>query len=301
MRHVVRTVVVALLLGVGLPAAAQETGHYIWGVEGIRAGTVPPPGLYYRQYNAFYNAQTTTDGNGDVAPIGFGVSVFANVHRLIYISPIKVLGANYGADVIVPIVDTHVGVNAVPMFDSKWGLYDICVEPLILSWHGKWFDAAAGLGAWLPVGDFDVTRPASPGKGFWSGMLSLGGTWYPEKSKLWSLSVLNRTEFHGRNSDKAVTPGLNSGIEWGVARTFPTKSAIVDVGLVGYDQWQFADDTGPGAVLPGTHDSVHALGGELSAFVPSAKAVFSIRSLWEYSAVHRSRGNMTTFTITGIF
>ena len=37
-------------------AFAQETGHYVNGVEGIKAATLPPPGFYYRLYNVFYNA-----------------------------------------------------------------------------------------------------------------------------------------------------------------------------------------------------------------------------------------------------
>ena len=36
-------------------AMAGETGHYVCGVEGIKLGTVAPPGFYYKVYNVFYN------------------------------------------------------------------------------------------------------------------------------------------------------------------------------------------------------------------------------------------------------
>ncbi|MCC7495423.1 MAG: transporter [Fimbriimonadaceae bacterium] len=302
MRHGLRSWVGLALLAAALPATAQETGHYIWGVEGIRAASLPPPGIYYRQYNAFYNAQTLTDRSGNIAPVGFGVSVFANVHRLIYVSKAKILGGNYAADIIVPLVDTHLTIDAVPLRDNRFGLYDVCIEPFILAWHTKRFDAAFALGAWLPVGMYDAGRPASPGKDFFSGMTTLGGTWYIDAPKLWALSVLNRTEFHGKSTSRNVTPGMNTGFEWALSRALPTKEAIWEFGLVGYDQWQLTDDSGAGARVPvDIHDSTHALGGEVSVFVPSAKAVFSLRSLWEYSTTDRSRGNFTNFTVTGMF
>ena len=33
------------------PAHGQITGHYVAGVEGIKASTLPPPGFYLRDYN----------------------------------------------------------------------------------------------------------------------------------------------------------------------------------------------------------------------------------------------------------
>ena len=35
---------------------AGETGHYVSGVEGIRSGTVPPPGLYYLNQEKTWSA-----------------------------------------------------------------------------------------------------------------------------------------------------------------------------------------------------------------------------------------------------
>lgn len=71
-------VVSVVSLGLGF---AGETGHYVNGVEGIKAGTVPPPGLYYRLYGVSYSADTLRDGDGNDLDVGFDLTVHALVNR----------------------------------------------------------------------------------------------------------------------------------------------------------------------------------------------------------------------------
>ena len=47
------------------PAAAGEIGHYLPGVLGIRNYAMPPKGVYYTQYNAYYGSKTLKNGAGD--------------------------------------------------------------------------------------------------------------------------------------------------------------------------------------------------------------------------------------------
>ena len=66
-----RRLIVVMFCTLGLvgalfaPAFAGETGHYVNGVEGIRAATLPPPGLYYRLDNVFYNADRLMEEDGE--------------------------------------------------------------------------------------------------------------------------------------------------------------------------------------------------------------------------------------------
>jgi hypothetical protein len=48
-------------------------------------------------------------------------------------------------------------------------------------------------------------------------------------------------------------------------------------------------------------DQVHAIGPELSVFVPQAKLFVNLRTLFEYGAEGRSEGNVITLTFTKIF
>jgi len=62
------------------PMAFGETGHYVNGVEGIKAASLPPPGYYYRLYTVLYSADTMTDEDGDELNIDFDVTVAALVN-----------------------------------------------------------------------------------------------------------------------------------------------------------------------------------------------------------------------------
>jgi len=275
------------------PAAAE---HYVNGVEGIKASTLPPPGFYYRMYNVFYQADALNDSNGDELKVDFDLKVFANVHRLIWISDFKFLGADYGADIIVPLVSTDMEIGAMGVDDSQFGLGDICIEPLLLSWHGSMYDAAFGMALYVPSGDYDKTEPASPGKDMWTGMFTLGGTAYFDTEKTWSASILARYETHSDKGDTDINPGDDFHFEWGIAKTL---GQIWDVGMTGYCQWQVTEDGGKAASK--NKDSIYAFGPEVNVFIPPAKLFVSLRSLWEYGAEDRPEGNITALTLTKIF
>ena len=220
---------------------AGETSHYTNGVEGIKAATLPPPGLYYRMYNVFYNADKLMDPDGDELNVGFDVSVYANVSRLIWVSDYKILGADYVIDALVPFIYTDISIDAMGLKDDKFGIGDVILEPFVLSWHGERYDAVIGVGVYAPTGEYDVNKPASPGKDNWTGMITLGGTCYFDKEKTWSASILSRYEFHSEKDSVDITPGNDFHFEWGVGKTL---GKVWDVGVAGYCHWQVTDDKG---------------------------------------------------------
>ena len=95
-RFLVELLIIVTLLLIFLGTGhTGETGHYANGLEGIKGSTVPGPGLYYRIYNLFYTADEMKDKNGNELDVNFDVIVFATAHRFIWVSPIKILGADY--------------------------------------------------------------------------------------------------------------------------------------------------------------------------------------------------------------
>ena len=287
-------------------AFADDTGHYINGIEGIKAGSPPPPGFYYRLYNVFYSADTLKDENGNPIDANLDIGVFANVHRFVWITEKEILGADYGANVIIPLVYTDFAADTPGgrVTDDKFGLYDIIVEPVILGWHGERYDAVAAMGVILPVGNYDPNNPASPGKGYWTGMATLGGTYYLDEEKTWSASILSRYEIHSRIEDSTLRPGANFHFEWGLAKMVQTESAMIDIGVAGYCGWQVTDDRGiyPGGIpADEVHDKIFAIGPEVNIFVPSKTLFISFKSEWEFGAVDRPEGNITCITLTKQF
>jgi len=211
-------------------ASLPVGSHYPVGAEGIKGGSLPPPGVYLRDYNFFYSA-TTVPG---LPLLTANISAYVQAPRLIWITPLEILGANYGLDVIVPFAEKDVRVG--PFRGDNFNLADIQIEPLLLSWHLKQFDLAAGYAVWAPSGNFDyspinpVKALASPGNGYWSHMFTLGGVWYPDEKKTWAFSVLNRYEICQEQDQSHITPGNTYTIEWGLSKAV---TPTVDVGLVG--------------------------------------------------------------------
>jgi len=280
-------------------AALAGSGHYVNGVEGIKAATLPPEGVYWRMYNVYYTADELRDKHGDKVDADFDVDVFCLVNRLVYSSGIEVLGGNLVADICVPLVYTDISMKAGGMTlfdDNEFGLGDILIEPAILAWHGPRYDAALGVGVYLPTGDFDADEPASPGKGFWTGMLTAGATFYFDEARTWSASILSRYEIHSEQEDTDFTPGNDFHFEWGVGKTV---AKIWDIGLAGYCRWQVTDDSGPGTT--DDREQAYAIGPEVSVFFPDWGLGLSLRSLWEFENKVNTEGNITTLMIMKAF
>lgn len=269
--------------------APSFTGHYPAGAEGIKAATLPPPGIYLRDYNIAYFADRYPDG-----PPDFDLFAYVNAPRLIWITPHQLLGGYYGADILLPFGHTDVEVG--PFNDNHFSLGDLHVEPITLSWHTKRFDAALGYAFWAPTGDFSARHPARLAKGFWSHMFTAGATWYADKDRTWAISALNRYEIHTEHKDFNITPGDSYTLEFGLSKSIlPT----IDVGLVGYYQQQVNRDSGRDA--SDLEDRVAALGPEISVFCPRIGVFTSLRYLREFAAKDRPEGNTVTLTLTTSF
>jgi hypothetical protein len=306
MRGFLAVVSCALALWLTVPESglAGERGHYVNGVEGIKAATLPPPGLYYRLYNVFYTADGIRDPQGEEALFDFDQSVYAMVNRFIWITSIKILGADFGADVIIPLIYTDLEIKGMPVppfdiEDDQFGLGDIVFEPIVLSWHGARHDASFGVALYAPTGEYDKNDPASPGLDMWTLMFTLGGTYYLDGEKTWSASILGRYEAHSEKDDLDVDPGDDFHFEWGIGKRL---ARVWEVGLAGYCHWQVTDDRGSDVLWEkNDHDRVYAMGPEISVFIPSITSFLSLRTQWEFEAKDRPEGNLTSLTFTKRF
>ncbi|MCP4682417.1 MAG: hypothetical protein GY864_08780 [Desulfobacterales bacterium] len=147
------TSILLICMGIiAVPCFGGETSHYVNGVEGIKVATLPPPGIYYRLYNVFYCADEISDKNGHELDLGYKVKVFAMSHRLLWVSEKKFFGATYFANILFPLVDTDIQINAFGIDESKFGIADIFIEPLALTRYGEKYDLSAGIGVFVPNG-----------------------------------------------------------------------------------------------------------------------------------------------------
>lgn len=295
-RRILACLLGALLASGGLALAQMPTAHsahYPNGVEGIKAASLPPPGIYLRDYNYVYFSDDFPEG-----PPDFKVFAYVQAPRVIWISKWKVLGGYYGADALFPFAyqKLEATLPSGPFETDDFNLGDIFLEPATLSWHTAHWDIGVGYGFWAPTGDFDPTSLVNPGKGYWGHMLTAGATYYFDKEKSWALTALNRYEINHENPDTDSTPGQAWTLEWGFSKTL---AKTIDVGLVGYYQAQTTEDSGVNVVSD--RDAVAALGPEVNFFFPKIMFFASARYLYELEANDRPKGHTLNFTLTKRF
>ncbi|GAB2785829.1 hypothetical protein GCM10027040_09900 [Halomonas shantousis] len=278
--------------------ALAVNGHYVPGVEGLRAATVPSPGLYYRAYLLHYRIDSLNDADGHDLPGDNDGSVTALVSRLVWISDQQFLGADYGAEAIVPLQRTSLDFDAVGIKDDDSGVGDIFLSPLVLGWHGTRWDAVFAAGEWFDTSDYDVEDTVSTGKGFRTTMLTLGGTVYFDDARRWSFSALSRYEINGEQDDTGITPGDSLSIEWGLGRRLDNG---LELGLIGYDAWQLERDEDVPTGQPDDKAEQHAIGAEAGYFWPGLGLGLNAAYLNEYEARDRSQGDMLRLTLTKPF
>jgi hypothetical protein len=268
------------------------------GVEGIKGASLPPPGIYMRDYNVAYFSSRLNDVQGhEIGPASPNAFIYANVPRIIWITEQQVLGGNLGLDALLPLQYTELKVNTPggPFNDHTFGIGDFLVEG-VWSRHLQRFDLALGYAVWAPTGDSAPGLTTRAGQGYWTHMLTAGATWYIDPEKLWALSALNRYEFNQEKEGTDVTPGQAYTLEWGLSRNLVK---VLDVGAVGYYQQQVTEDGGKGA--SSQRDRVAAVGPEVGGFFPSLMLGVSLRYEYEFLAEDRLQGHTLTLTVTKRF
>ena len=295
MKRVLALVLSCCFVAALTPSLVRAGDHYTSGVEGLKPATLPPPGFYWKMYNVFYNAELR-DGSGHrqyhpVTGEKMEVDLFGWVNRFIWVTDTKILGADLGFDVIIPMLYTNIGAFA----DHRFGLGDIMIEPFILAWHDKHYDLYVTPGVFIPSGRFDADRPSSPGKDYWTFIMSGGGTFYFDEERTWHAGISLRYEIHTKQHDTDYTRGNDFSFEWGVGKTV---GGTTDIGIAGFCQWKITDDSG---VPDDESERKFGIGPEITTTIPDWKLIVSLRSLWEFGGRNQPQGNMTTLALTYIF
>lgn len=199
-----------LLAGAALAAAfatarATENGGsaYPNGAEDFMAGAAPPPGDYLLTYGLHYRAETLRDGNGDKLPIPFDAQVDGAVFRYLHVTKTEIAGANWAQHIFVPVL--NVDVTTPGGSDSKFGIGDLIVDPVILAWHKPPFHYVAGLDVYVPVGAYDKKDIANVGRNYWTIEPVLGATYLNEAG--YELSAKLMYDFNTENTETHYTSG----------------------------------------------------------------------------------------------
>ena len=107
-------------------------------------------------------------------------------------------------------------------------------------------------------------------------------------------------EFHTVQKGTDINPGDTANIDFSVTHTFTIQpDAQLQLGLIGYGQWQTTDKTGPAtsAEQSGARYAVNALGFAASVALPARKVSLGLKYFKEFST--RSTYQGYTLHISG--
>lgn len=286
---------------------------YTNGSEDFKVGKLPPPSLYYIHYTNYYKANDFKDNSGDDVDEGPEVTTFANTSRLLWITPLKILGGTYATHIFVPIVYTDSDFDGAQEDSSqdKFGLGNIIFTPFLLGWHRQnfhfWINIAD---IFVPTNtDYDNDDAVNLGNDFWTFEPIFAFSYLPGKFEItakFMYDISTKDRDHVVSADEAQKlgrPGLageertrRAGQEFHfdyVLGYHPNEAW--ELGAVGYFYQQVTDDQISGTDVNNRRGRVLGLG-------PGVKYNFNDLSLigkvyFETLAENRNQGISTFFKL----
>jgi hypothetical protein len=306
---------IAILAGIFLggvsSALAQQKGQYVPGQFGLNAGAIPDPGITYANMALNYSASQLNRANGNsIAGINGTYSFWVDENIIFYVPKHKFLGGyfmpyvalNYAnGELVANITGTNLNTGG-----GGSGFADTFVQPLNLGWHLKRADVVVGYAFTAPTGRFTAGASNNVGSGYWGNNITSETTIYITKNKGTSANLSTIWEIHGQKSGTNITPGQAFTMEWGLGQVLPLKkdfSRLLQLGLVGYDQWQVSKSSGTLAVVAGIpipasatpFYSVHAIGVQANFILPAKNLAAFFKYYDEYHALARPQGRTLVF------
>jgi hypothetical protein len=285
--------------------------HYPNGVEDFMVGALPPPGTYLVNYMLLIQKNALTDNSGKNKPVDFNASVFAEVPRLIYVTPLSLLGANWAVQLFLPTYSADVSVTAggtKVVNDNDKGIGDILFSPLVFGWHfSPELHAVAVLDIWAPTGNYDKNNTATQilSKNHWT-FEPLVAVSYLKNGFDVSLKLMY--DFNTDNNKYLINPGtgltgkLSPGQEFHMdwALGYGLKNGLSG-GVVGYNYWQVTDDEVNGSKVANEKSEVGGIGLGIKYWPKQGPFSVIFKQYWEYGAKNIATGPQTQFKIIYAF
>jgi hypothetical protein len=289
---------------------AQLKGGHILGAMGLQSGTQTPANtlsVYVPGY--LYDASSLRDANGDKSIANPDITMFLTGAGANYVSDFKILGANYGATILVAFASNTIQGNTI---DSKNSLAftDMYVQPLQLGWHNKRADFVFSYQMYLPTGRFTAGASDNAGLGMFINEFSAGTTLFFNDKKTFHFSALASYEINSKKKDTDIKTGDILSVEGGLGKTFYMLNAektapksILNAGLIYYFQYKVSNDKIPAGnfVLEPDKDQIGGLGAEVNYLHIGCMTSAGLRWVSEFGAENRFQGSTFFLTLAHVF
>jgi len=303
-------VLACMFLGGVSSALAQQKGQWVPGQFGLNAGVIPDPGITYANVALNYSASQLNNASGNSIPgINGTYSFWVDENIFYYVPKHKFLGGYFMPYIALNYANGELVANitgtSLNSGGGGSGFADMFVQPINFGWHLKRADVIVGYSFTAPTGRFTQGASDNVGSGYWGNNITSGTTFYITKNKGTSANLSTAWEIHGQKSGTNLTPGQAFTMEWGLGQVLPLKkdmSRLLQLGLVGYDQWQVSKSSGTLLVagIPVSESSipfysVHAIGVQSNFILPAKDLVAFFKYYDEYRALARPEGRTIVF------
>jgi hypothetical protein len=284
-RRTVPAAVVCTLIALG-SAQGQNRGVYPLGMSATGSGIMPAAGFSYSNSFLFYSRNRSVDAGGEVVATGSN-SVLMDMNGFVWASAKEVLGgARLAASATLPLANNSLASDASGAISGGGGFADSYYQPLILGWAMQRAEIRAIYGFLAPTGRFEAGSDDNVGSGYWTHVVASGQTFYLTADRRTAVSAFQMYEFHGIQKSTGVRPGQTFNLDYSITRTIPLRDDLqLQVGLVGYEQWQTTDKSGP-TVTPeqaAAHYRVNALGFTANLGFPAREVGLGLKYFKEFS------------------
>ena len=319
MRRSFQWVVLISLIACGASSVeAQQRGQWTPGQSGLNAGVLGDTGLSFLNITVDYAAHSLRDANGDSLPVSGSFNLWVIENGFAYVPNVKALGGHLKFVFFFPITNGSIVADLghppqLHVSGGGSGYSDTWVQPLTLGGHLKRLDTYVGYAFVAPTGRYTAGASDNTGSGYWGNHILNGNTLYLTENMRTTANLLTIWEIHGEKETPSTpsgqithtTPGQAVTTEWGLGQTILLKkdsSRLLQLGVVGYDQWQVSDNGGnylrDGRLVPASldpHYSVHAIGAQANFILPAKHLALFLKYEDEYSAKSRVRGHTIAF------
>lgn len=295
---------IAAVLAFLIPMAvySQVRGVYPVGMNATNPGVTPEAGITYSNLFVFFSRDENKNADGNVIGTGQN-SIMMDLNSFVWVSKSKapqLAGAVFSASATLPIANNSLTSDLIGPVSAGGGFADSFYQPLILGWRKKCADIRAIYGFLAPTGQFHANANNNVGSGYWTSVVSSGQTFYLTENRSTAISAFEMYEFHGTQEGTMIHPGQTINLDYSLTHAFPLHQSLrLQLGLVGYGQWQTTDKRGP-TITPeqaAAHYKVNALGIAANAIFPGKKASIGIKYFHEFAC--RSTYQGYTLQISG--
>jgi hypothetical protein len=292
---------VCLVVGVDQDQA-QVRGVYPLGMSATNSGVTPASGFTYSNQFLIYSRDRLKGPDGEVIATGNN-SVIMDMNTLTWVSKKEILGgAKLSMSATFPVANNSLTSDVTGPISGGGGLADSYYQPFILGWTKDRVALRTIYGFLAPTGRFNAVANDNVGSGYWTHVFASGQTVYLGERKATSVSAFQMYEFHSTQKQSNIHPGQTLNLDYSVTHSIGLGGeGRLQLGLVGYNQWQTTDKTGP-TISPqqaNAHYRVNALGFATNVMLPAANLSLGFKYFKEFA--NRSTFQGYSVQISGSF